>query len=225
MRNKTNLSILGIVCLTLVLRADSCLVEQRQVSLILPAQVPAHWETVGHTQSTDEDTDFVSAAGPLRDALDDDPLPGDITHVYLSGVTYRVLTNTGHSTRRQGTVSIDFGKVELGVLTFDIPNNDAGLEGKSGDGDPSNGQVDMVAAGVDEMNTRLNAWLDAYRANPGDDSYDSLLDFTWRATWDSSLDGDPPSASDPDNFTWETNLIILIEKNAEVDVGPTTGGN
>jgi hypothetical protein len=223
MRNKTNLGILLLLCLTLMLRADSCLVEQREVAVVLPAKVPAVWETAGHVQATDEATDDVSPAKALRDALEDDPLSGDITAVYLSGVTYRVLTNSGHSTRRAGSVSVDFSGTELQLMTFDIPHNDVGLEGKSGDGIASNGDVDLVAAGVDELNSRLNDWLDSYRTDPGDTSYDSLLDFTWIARWDSSLDGDPPSVSDPDNFTWETNLIILVEKTTDVDVGPTGG--
>ena len=214
MRNR-NLTILVVLLVSLVLRADSCLLEQRDVHLVLPALVPANWETSGHTEATDTDTDFVDAATPVRDAIESESLAGDIIGVTLSGITWEVLTNTGHSTRRFGGVDFTaLGDGTVRILDFNIPNNDAGERGQTGDG---TGRATLVAEGANELSDRLTTWFQQYQNDPAS-ADDTLLQFTYRAIWDSSVDGDPPTAADPDNFTWVTNLILQIETVADIEV-------
>lgn len=217
MRSQRNLTILGIICLSLILRADSCLLEQKKVHMVIPAEVPFQWETKGHTEATDTRTYSFDAAGPVRDGLSSDSIPGDLLRVYLAGAQYRVVESTGHDARRVGSVTIEFdvaagpghGTGPFELLTFDVPSNATGVSGSAGDG-----TVTLVAAGLGEINYRLGEWLDAYKANPLDTSLDGWLRGTGTATWSSTP---APSAADPDDFTWVTDAVIQVVKEGDVE--------
>jgi hypothetical protein len=212
-----NLTILCILCLSLMLRADSCLVEQKDVALIIPAEVPYEWETRGYTEATGTDSGPFDAAGPIRDGLESDTISGTIVSVQVSGVQYRVTESTGHDAQRFGFIEITFDQSvgtghDVGpyrVLDFDVPTNVAGTTGAAGDG-----TVTLNRAGVDELNYRLGEWLTTYNADTSDTSLDSWLQGTWGVSWTSDP---PPTSNEKDNFKWVTDLVVQVEKNAKVD--------
>lgn len=202
-RNFKNLGALVLLCATLVLRADSCLVEQKDISMVLAGEIPAEWVSQGWTQANFTDTGLIEAGEDVGDALDADDTDGEVTSIQVVGAVYEVLESTGHDAQRAGTVTVN-GNL---LLTFDVPSNRKGVKGAAGDG-----TLTLEPAGLTFINARLQQYLDSYNAgtpNPG------LLDFNYTAQWTSTP---APSAGDPDNFRWTTDLVIQIEKTATLDV-------
>jgi hypothetical protein len=202
-RNSKNLGALVLLCATLVLRADSCLVEQKDISMVLAGEIPAEWVSQGWTEANFSDTDIVQAGEDVGDALDADDTEGEVTSIQVVGAIYEVLESTGHDARRAGTVTVN-GNL---LLTFDVPSNATGVKGAAGDG-----TLTLEAPGLTFVNNRMQQYLDSYNAgipNP------ALLDFTYVAQWTSTP---APSSGDPDDFRWRTDLVIQIEKTVTVDV-------
>ena len=207
MITQRNLTILLILCTSLVLRGDGCnVLEQKDVEQVAGIPIPAEWVSDGHTEANFTETLDVNIAGDLRDAITENGGADNLQSVGVSGVQYKVLESTGHDARRAGSVTVrptssDF---PLDLLTFNISGNETGREGAAGDG---SGELTMNSAGTTFVAGRLNSWLDQYKANPDDSSYDSLLEFRFVANWTSTP---PPTAQDPDNFRWTTDLVVQV---------------
>ena len=202
-RNHKNLGALVLLCATLALRADSCLVKQKDIAMVLAGAIPAQWESRGYTQANFNDTATVHAGQDVQDALDADTIEGEVTSIKVVGAVYEVLDSSGHDARRAGTVTLNGNQ----LLSFDVPTNVRGTRGNAGDG-----TLTLAPAGLAFVNDRLQQFLDSYNAgapNP------ALLDFTYAASWTSTP---APTAGDPDDFSWTTDLVIQIEKTATLDV-------
>jgi hypothetical protein len=199
MNTQRNLMILLVLCSTLILRGDGCnIFEQRDIQQVIGLPVPAEWVTDGYTDANYEDMQTVNIAADVRDALADYDVSA-IVSLNVAGVQYEVLESTGHDAQRSGAVQIDGSP----VMTFDVPSNATGVSGAAGDG---SGTVTMQPAGTLLVNTRLNAWLDQYQADPAS-ADDNLLEFTYHVEWSSNP---APTAADPDNFTWTTDLVLQM---------------
>jgi hypothetical protein len=202
MRRKS-FSILLVLCASIVLKGDGCLVKQKDVSMVLAGKIPAQWDSQGYTQATFVKTDVVSAGTDVLNALNADNLAGVYKSIKVVGAVYEVLKSTGHDARRAGTVTVN-GNL---LLTFDVPHNTQGIKGNAGD--PT---LTLGTPGLNFINGRLQQFLDSYNVGAPNTA---LLDFTYTANWTSTP---APSASDPDAFTWTTDLVIQVEKTAKVDV-------
>jgi len=201
MRSRT-LWIVGLVLVSLAVQGESCLLEQRKVAAVLGSSIPAEWQSRGFTDTMDDST--VDAGAIIADALDDADIDvADIKSIAIAGGCYQVVRNSGHDARREGTVMID----DVLVLSFDVPNNQTGTTGTSGDG-----TLTLNAAGITYLNGKLDTYLAALKANP---STPPPLEFTYKAQWTSTP---PPTEGDPDNFDWITCVNLQIEYEVEVDV-------
>ncbi|MFN0152659.1 MAG: hypothetical protein ACKVU1_18300 [bacterium] len=202
MRSRT-LSILGLLLVSLAVKGESCLLEQRKVSAVLGSSIPAEWQSRGFTETMDDST--IDAGAIIDEALDDADIdPADIKSIAIAGGCYEVVRSSGHDAQREGTVEID----DVLVLSFDVPNNQTGTAGTSGDG-----TLTLNSAGLTYVNGKLNTFLTALKANP--DGPTPPLVFTYKAEWTSTP---PPTSGDPDDFDWITCINLQIEYEVEVDV-------
>lgn len=200
MRHRTA-GLLGLGCLLLVFKGDSCFVDERTVDVVVTADVPATWHT-GGSASQGSDTRVVNANFQVQDALDN--LDGDtqVTRIRISGVCYEVLENQGFVGAHSGTISVD-GRP---LLAFDAPSNAAGVTGGGG-----GAEVHLVAEGVTYVNDLLAQYLAGYNAGSPDPAL--LDDLTFAAAWTST----PPGEASY-NFDWKTCLILQIVGNVTLDV-------
>lgn len=209
MITQRNLTILLILCTSLVLRGDGCnVLEQKDVEQVAGIPVPAEWVSIGWTDASGSYTDSFDAsiAEDLRTAIAENGGADNLVAINVSGVQYKVLESTGHDAQREGSVTVEPTGTgsPLGLLVFNIPGNETGRSGAAGDG---SGELIMQISGTTLVNGRINSWLDQYKANPGDTSYDNLLDLTFEVNWTSTP---APSAQSPDNFTWTTDLVLQV---------------
>lgn len=201
MRSRT-LWILGLVLVSLAVQGESCILEQRKVAAVLGSSIPVEWQSRGFTDTMDDST--IDAGAIIADAIDDADIDvADIKSIAIAGGCYEVVRNSGHDAQRQGTVMID----DVLVLSFDVPNNQEGTAGTSGDG-----TLTLNGAGITYLNGKLDTYLAALKANP---STPPPLAFTYKAQWTSTP---PPTEGDPDNFDWVTCVNLQIEYEVEVDV-------
>jgi hypothetical protein len=182
------LHLIGLLALAIVLRADSCLIEQRTISTVVGGDIPTMWTTTGFAEN--QQTLFVEAADQVDDALEEFSEDADLDSIHVTGVCWEILANRGSTARqaasRTGSVTVN----GIALLTFDIPNTMEGTEGCSGDG-----SVTFNAAGLDHINDRLNAYLAGWNSGSADPD---LLDFTFVSQWDS----DPaPTSGRPEPLT------------------------
>ena len=207
---RKNLFILLVLCTSLILRADSCVLEQREVSQVSSLGVPAEFVSQGWTESSETQSAVVDISADVRDALEGVSVD-NIEQILLAGAAYKVTASTGHDAARDGDVTVKTPGAGAAnqLLTFDVPTNSAGTSGTAGDG-----TLTLVNAGVDFINTQVATWLDQYKTNPAL-ADDSLLVFEYTATWNSNP---PPSAQDPDNFTWSTDVILHVETIIDIEV-------
>lgn len=195
-------AVLGILCASLMLRADGCLVEEKIVDGVATFVITHTWVSEGFTEANFSDTytltsDDIDAIDDAINGLDNVDSFGEPA---VAGATYRVLTSTGHDARRAGSVTIG-GET---LLTFDIPTNAAGTNGAAGDG-----TLTLDAAGIDEVKAAIQAFLD------GNSS--ALDGLTFAANWSSTP---APTQQDQDNFTWVTELVVQIPVTFKFD-GPS----
>jgi len=200
-RPRRGLAILGILCASLLLRADGCLVEEKIVDGVATFTITQTWVSEGFTEANFSDT-YTLTADDIADV--DDAINGlenvdAIGDPAVAGAKYRVVSSTGHDAQRAGSVTVD-GQT---LLTFDIPSNATGVSGESGDG-----TLTLDSDGVAEV-------LDAIRSFV--DGNSSALDgFTFSASWTSTP---APTQQDQDNFTWVTEVIIQVPVTFKFD-GP-----
>lgn len=201
MRSKS-LATLALAGLFLALRGDSCVLEDRTLDAVVTHELAATWITQGdNTSGSDEAT--VSLAADVDEALDEFDDVVEITSIHIAGGTYEVLANRGFVGAHQGTVTIEAtGQSPLTILTYDVPNPPGNATGASGG---TGVNVQLVAAGINFLNTRLDQYLDTSNAN--------LLQFTFRTNWTSTNPGDAEY-----DFDWKTALVLQVVGQIEVEV-------
>lgn len=200
MRSKA-IPILGILLASLVFQGEDCLLEQKEIAAIVGTSVPAEFVTEGYTEATDSDQDVVDAGEAILDALDEVDIE-DIDSVRVTGACYEVTASTGHDARRVGTVAVN----GIDLIAFDVPTNVAGTMGCSGDG-----SLVFQSAGINAVNSAVNNFIQAVKNGVSSPT----LIFSYVADWQSTP---PPSAGDPDNFTWHVDLKLQVYYSPEIDV-------
>ncbi|HEX7880650.1 MAG TPA: hypothetical protein VF720_14640 [Candidatus Eisenbacteria bacterium] len=201
MTNRKPLIALGLGLLFLVLKADSCIIEDRMVDAVVTQTIPYVWHTEGDN-AAGSDSAVVSLAADVEAALDEFEGDVDVTAIHISGGTYRVLENRGFVGAHMGTVTIQaVGDEPLTILTYDVPNPPGNADGASGG---TGVDVSLVAAGINLLNERLAEYLDT--RDP------SRLQFTFRTEWNST------APSTDYDFDWETALILQVVGTIEVQV-------
>lgn len=199
MRTKT-IPILGLILVSLVLQGEDCLLEQKEISAVIGTTVPAEFETRGHTESTDTETDVVDVGEEILDALDDAGIDiRKIQSIRFVGVCAEVDSSWGHDARRAGSIVVN----GVTLLTFDVPTNVAGTRACSGGSSPG---ITLSKAGVDSLNGWIDDFLQGLKAAAGPGKgMEARLVLTYTASWTSTP---APSGADPDNFDWhfETEL-------------------
>lgn len=203
MRSKA-IPILVLLLASLVFQGESCLVEERTVSAVLGSSIPAEFVSEGFTEASGEDSAaiIVDAGAEIMLALDDAGIDvEDIKSIAITGGCYEVTASSGHDARRMGEVFVDGNR----FLTFDVPTNVAGTAGSTTDG-----TLTLDSAGLMPLNTKLNDYLDGLK---GGNPPPFLI--AYRAEWTSTP---PPTAGDPDNFTWTTCVTLQVEYELTVDV-------
>lgn len=223
MRTKT-IAILAILALSLMLRADSCTVEQRDVSVVLGGQIPMEFSSVGYVDASGTDEGTFDFGIEILDAIEALELDGTPDTVIVTGGGFRVTRSDGHDARRSGSLNLDVtytggtpaapADADFDLLDYNTPTNVAGTEGfavsNSQPVSPADAFVLFSPAGLQAVNEYLDDFLDAYNTG-GSPS----LSVTGTVTWDS----DPaPSQADPDDFTWEVFLQIQLRQTTETDV-------
>lgn len=215
MRMRT-LIILGVLGTSLLLRADSCLIEQVEVDVVLGTEIPAEWVSVGFTDATGvrKDTLDVNPTDDLVAELDDLDLPGDLVSIQITGVGFKVLTSEGHDARRFGIISVE----GFPFIEFNTPTNAAGTtafakaSGTAIDPLTSTPELRLRSQGLSLLNDRLDTFLQQYLAGGSPDP--TLLELSYVADWTSTP---APTAGSPDNFTWTTNLQVQIIQKSDLD--------
>jgi hypothetical protein len=192
--------LLGLACLILALKGDSCILEERDHEYVVRADVPATWLTQG-SNSAGSDTEVVAAAEEVENALSDLSEDAVVESIHISGVCYEVLENRGFVGMHSGTVTVDGpGGTPLALLSFSAPSNATGVTGGT-----EGAEVSLMAPGVNFINGRLASYLAS--------SDPLLLNFTFRASWTST---DPGSAEY--DFDWKTCLILQVTGTLNLEV-------
>jgi hypothetical protein len=200
MRNKS-VYLLGLVSLILVLKGDSCLIEERTVDVVVTGDIPATWHTEG-SNSSGSAAITIDANDEVQEALDDISDDADIESINVAGVCYEVLANSGFVGAHDGMVSVDGHQ----LLTFDVPTNAVGTTGGT-----TGAEVSLVADGVAYVNGLMASYLAGYNAgNVNEDLLDNLM---FSASWTST---DPGGSSY--DFDWKTCLILQVVGNVTLDV-------
>lgn len=213
MRNYKNLSILFILCLSLLLRADAC-TEEEEIDLVFGADFVATLQSSeGFTEASDEDQVTLDADDDVLEAIDDIGLEGEVESIVINGASFRMVANDGHDARRSGEVFVTInGGAELKLMDWNTPNNLPGTEGFASANpiDPATAGIRFDPVGLGAVNTALETFL----ANYNGGIQPNPLKVVVRATWDSTP---PPSASDPDDFQWEARLLFQVKQSTLVD--------
>lgn len=176
-----------------------CIVEDREVDVVVTGDIPVTWHTTG-TNSSGNDVINVNVASDVEDALDQLDTGSDVQSIAIAGGSYEVLANRGFVGAHSGTVYLSAAGVsEMQVLTFDAPSNATGASGST------TVEIALKKPGVDFLNARLNSYLSTHDS--------SLMQFTFRTAWSST----PPGSSSYD-FDWKTALVLQIVGTIEVKV-------
>lgn len=198
--------VLGLLALALPFTGAEC-TKTRVTDTVITVNLTSHWTTDGFTQGTDSDTRAINAADDLIDALDNVDADA-VESISVSGVEYRLVANRGSAARQaaQHSGSVTFNSQEL--LTFNSPDTAPGTVGN-----PGNGRVVMKAAGVTDLNNRMNQFLASYKAgNPNSSLVNNL---TFGASWASNPNA---SQADQDDFDWDVVVVLQIVATADVDI-------
>lgn len=210
---RLNSSILFILALSLLLRADAC-TEQKDVDLVFGSDFVASLQSSdGFTEANDEDQVSVAADEDLLEAIDELDFDGEITAIQINGARFEIVSNQGHDARRTGEVFVSInGAPEVKLMDWNTPNNQPGTKGlASADPiDPQKPGIRFNSNGLGIVNGALQIFLDGYNVgNP------PALTLDLRATWTSAP---APTAEDPDDFQWEAALLFQVEQTAKLDV-------
>lgn len=213
---RTNSTILFILALSLLLRADAC-TEQKDVNLVFGSDFVASLQSSsGFTEANDEDAVTVDAGENVDDAIQEleADFDGDITSIQVNGARFEMIANDGHDARRNGEVFVSINDgAEVKLMDWNTPNNLPGTEGFASAKpiDPATPGILFNQTGLSAVNTALQTYLDNYN----DGITPNNLSFTFRATWNSSP---PPTALEPDNFQWDAVLLFQVQQTTLLDV-------
>ena len=213
-RSGRGLAILGITCLSLILRGDDgCVTEDRSVEGTLTIGIATHWLTQGFTDTGDSG-DLGDYADEILDALDDvstEEIQAALDageQVTIAGATGRVTRSDGHDAAREVTVQINVPKVPETILRMRIPNNQAGTEVNASQNDDSADEyLILESAGVTSLAAAMTDFLNIYLSGDEQGARAALDGILWTATWSSTP---PPSAESQDDFEWEAELLVNI---------------
>jgi hypothetical protein len=200
MRSKS-FCLLGLLAMVLVLKGDSCLVDERTVDVVVTGDIPATWHT-GGSNSAGSAAIVVNANDEVQEALDDLSDDADLESIKVAGVCYEVLENGGFVGAHEGTVTVD-GHT---LLSFDVPTNTVGTTGGT-----EGAEVMLAPDGVNYVNDLMADYLAGYNNGNVDESILDNLMFS--ASWTST---DPGTESY--DFDWKTCLILQIVGTVTLDV-------
>lgn len=185
--------------LLLTVAIGGCIVEDREVDVVVTGDIPVTWHTTGNN-SSGNDIINVNVATDVEDALDQLDADSDVQSIAIAGGSYEVLANRGFVGAHSGTVYVSAtGVSEMQVLSFDAPSNATGASGST------TVEIALKKPGVDFLNARLNSYLTTHDAG--------LMQFTFRTAWTST----PPGAGSYD-FDWKTALVMQIVGTIKVKV-------
>lgn len=217
-RSGKGLAILGILCVSLILRGDDgCVTEDKNVEGVLAVTLKAEWTTEGFTENTDQDGgnagDF---ADEIFDALDELEDAGDLQAdgVTVAGARGRVTANNGHSSARTATVNITTSSFNGEAFDMRVPDNNTGREVTASD-NGANLYLDLNATAVNALNGDFQDFLAEYLAGDRNAARLILNGINWTAVWSTD---NPPTQQDPDDFDWETEIILHVPVEYEVTV-------
>lgn len=206
-------SVLGILALSLILRADGCVTAERNLNGSVPITITAEFTTQGFVQASgtqytvsSEDVDAIFDAlddadvEAIERALDDD------REVLVGGIRAFVVDNRGHVASRTGGLAIDLGGGLQEIATLNSTTNTTGSEASF-----ANGGIALAtgaSTGLTALKADLNDFLDAYLEGRRADARAQLEGLVFRADWETA---DPaPTQQDPDDFDWAAELVILV---------------
>ena len=208
-KNSRGALILGVLALSLLLRADGCVTSEREVGGVFAVTLTAEWTTQGFTENTATDNgnagDF---AAEILDALDDADLSAvrrardDGERLTVAGLRAEVTRSGGHDAAREGTVRVDTGTGLQTLCVVSVPGNSAGQVATPGDG-----SLTLSGSGLLALQVVARTFLDQYLAGDVDGARSTLNSLLWQAQWSSSP---PPSAGSPADVDWFTEVILHI---------------
>ncbi len=212
-----SVALLGLVAVGLLL--PGCLTEETEVNGSVPITLSAEWTTQGFT---DSDGTLGGLTNPQLDEIFEDLDDADLEavrqaleageEVLIAGLRAFVTRNEGHVAAREGNLEIDTGTGFETAATVSVPSNDVGVEATA-----ANGRIviDESFAGLAQLRGVMQDFLTAYLAGNRDTARQILLGVSWSATWSSTP---PPTAQDPDDFDWTTEIIVMVPSQYTIDV-------
>lgn len=213
--------VLGVLALSLILRADGCVTAERNLNGSVPITVTAEFTTQGFVQATGTTFTLSSAdVDAIFDALDDADVEAiqraveADREVLIGGLRAFVVENRGHVASRTGSLSIDLGGGLQPIAALSPTTNATGSEASF-----ANGGITLDASastGLTALKGNLNRFLEDYLAGDRVSARAELVGVTFRADWTTA---DPvPTAQDPDDFDWAAEVVVLIPAQYAIDV-------
>ncbi len=210
----TNMSILFVLGLSLILRADAC-TETKNIDLVFGADFVATIQSSeGWTQANDSDTVSVAVDQEMLDALSDVDIDGTVTAIRVNGASFEMLTNRGHDARRSGSVFMTInGGAEFKLLDWNTPNNQPGTMGfaSSDPIDPATPSIHFDKNGLGSLNLALDTFLQNYNDGISPNPLAATLRVTWAST-------PPPTSQEPDDFSWRATILVQLTQDAVLDL-------
>ena len=205
------LLVLAVLATTLLLRADSCTVEERSIAVSAGSTLRFTVEGAGTGTSWAGALDL---GQDIRDALLDLDEDDRVDSVRVVGARMEFLRNDGFSTVRRGNVFAGESGSEQRILEFRAADNEAGTAGLASFGSV-NAQPDSATillswktAGMRAVHALADSFLARwYRGE------DPQLLLSLRADWS-------PAAPDtlPDDFDLEIRLDLQIHRILDAEV-------
>ncbi len=221
-RNSRNLAILGILCVSLILRADDgCFTADRDVSTTTVLRLRAEWNTQGFTENTSRDSgNLASFADDIFDALDDvDDLESiDASAITVAGGAAGVILNRGHDSARTAEVTIDVGgsKVPVTLIELAVDGNSTGTTVNATASAATSPYLVLNGAALNALRDEFRLFIEQVQSGNEVAARATLDGISWEANWSSITD--PPTQGDPDDFDWYTEIILHIPASIEVTV-------
>lgn len=219
--------ILGVMALSLILRADGCVTEERNLNGSVPIEITAEFLTEGflepdgvrYTLSTSDVDEIIASLDDLdsetieavRNAIDPD---GGGREVLIGGLRAYVVENRGNIAARTGSLELDLGGGLEPVASLNPTTNATGSEASF-----ANGGIELAAGaatGLTSLKGRLNDFLSDYLDGNLDDARSELVGLAFEATWETA---DPePTQTNQDDFDWAVEVIVLIPAQYAIEV-------
>jgi len=216
--------ILGVLALSLVLRADGCVTAERNLNGSVPIEITAEFLTEGflepdgvrYTLSQADVNEIIASLDDLdaetieavRDAIEDD------REVLIGGLRAYVVENRGNIASRTGSLELDLGGGLQPVASLNPTTNATGSEASF-----ANGGIELAAGaatGLTSLKGRLNDFLSFYLDGNLDSARSELVGLAFEATWDTA---DPePTQGNEDDFDWAVEVVVLIPAQYAIEV-------